>query len=91
MSSRQRLASAQDEPSEEEPTTDERDRLAAEAAAARHGLRAHGLVDSPVTGGTGNREYLLWLAARTEGMMSAMDLRAAFDRIAAELRTCGCR
>ncbi|BDZ58327.1 hypothetical protein GCM10025872_19840 [Barrientosiimonas endolithica] len=52
--------------------------------AARHGLRAHGLVDSPVTGGTGNREYLLWLAARTEGMMSAMDLRAAFDRIAAE-------
>ena len=31
----QRLASAQDEPSEEEPTTDERDRLAAEAAAAR--------------------------------------------------------
>ena len=30
-----RLRDAQDEPSQEEPTTDERDRLAADAAAAR--------------------------------------------------------
>lgn len=40
------------------------------------GWHVHGLTTSPVTGAHGNREYLLWLAAYTAGMMSAVDTTA---------------
>lgn len=40
------------------------------------GWHVHGLTTSPVTGAHGNREYLLWLAAYTTGMMSAADTTA---------------
>ncbi|WP_269431146.1 TlyA family RNA methyltransferase [Luteipulveratus halotolerans] len=51
-------------------------------AARRQGLVPHGLAPSPVAGGTGNREYLLWLRHSTAGMMAAMDLNAALEQIA---------
>lgn len=47
-----------------------------------HGLHPFGLLPSPVVGSTGNREYLLWLAPRTTGMMSAMDVTEALDQAA---------
>ncbi|YAL82035.1 TlyA family RNA methyltransferase [Dermacoccaceae bacterium W4C1] len=50
-------------------------------AAARHGLHPHGLADSPITGGTGNHEYLLWCAPRQTGMMTEMDIDQAVRRI----------
>lgn len=51
-------------------------------SARQHGLVPHGLAQSPVAGGTGNVEYLLWLRHETTGMMTAMDLNAALEQIA---------
>ncbi|WP_018155660.1 TlyA family RNA methyltransferase [Demetria terragena] len=48
-------------------------------SARAQGLYPHGLLHSPVRGTTGNVEYLLWLAPRTDGMMSTMDLTTALD------------
>lgn len=42
-----------------------------------HGLSPVGLVPSPITGSTGNQEYLLWLTSRTDGMMNAMEITEA--------------
>ena len=40
---------------------------------ARCGLWTHGLVESPITGGTGNQEYLLWARHTPTGKMADVD------------------
>lgn len=59
------------------------------AAAEDCGFRVHGLAPSPIQGGDGNREYLLWL--RRDGESICPDLpsliRAAFDPERSD-RTC---
>ncbi|MDF8264198.1 TlyA family RNA methyltransferase [Luteipulveratus flavus] len=55
-------------------------------AARSHDLAPHGLAPSPLVGGTGNQEYLLWLRHTTAGMMAPMDLETVLDRITGEAR-----
>lgn len=45
------------------------------------GLSVHGLTTSPIEGGTGNREYLLWARHERRGSMSDMDVRAVLERL----------
>lgn len=53
-------------------------------AATETGFAIHGLVASPVIGGSGNQEYLLWLRREPAGMMTEMDVNAFLDQIARE-------
>jgi 23S rRNA (cytidine1920-2'-O)/16S rRNA (cytidine1409-2'-O)-methyltransferase len=46
------------------------------AAARDAGLGVRGLVPSPVTGGSGNTEYLLWARSDPSGTMSEQEVRA---------------
>ena len=57
------------------------------AAAKALGLRASGLVASPITGPAGNHEYLLWLQAAGHGGCEAKPITAEEirDRVAATL------
>jgi 23S rRNA (cytidine1920-2'-O)/16S rRNA (cytidine1409-2'-O)-methyltransferase len=57
------------------------------AAAQALGLRASGLVASPITGPAGNHEYLLWLQAAGHGGCEAKPITAEEirDRVAATL------
>ncbi|AKU18916.1 hypothetical protein VV02_13780 [Luteipulveratus mongoliensis] len=50
-------------------------------AARTSDLSPHGLLVSPVVGGTGNQEYLLWLRFGEAGMMTAMDLTQQLAQI----------
>lgn len=54
------------------------------AVATGLGWHVHGLATSPVTGTHGNREYLLWLATSTAGMMSAVDTTARIHELTGE-------
>lgn len=67
---------------------DRRDAVLAVADAARTaGLAPTGLCASPITGTTGNAEYLLWLRHRPDGMMGERDLvRAATELTGEEAR-----
>lgn len=67
---------------------DRRDAVLAVADAARTaGLAPTGLCASPITGTTGNVEYLLWLRHRPDGMMGERDLvRAATELTGEEAR-----
>jgi 23S rRNA (cytidine1920-2'-O)/16S rRNA (cytidine1409-2'-O)-methyltransferase len=57
------------------------------AAAQALGLRASGLLASPITGPAGNHEYLLWLQAAGHGGCEAKPITAEEirDRVAATL------
>lgn len=50
-------------------------------SAQDHRLHPLGLLQSPVTGASGNHEYLLWLSPRSDGMMSAMDVTEALTQV----------
>lgn len=45
------------------------------------GLAVHGLTVSPIEGGTGNREYLLWARHEGEGRMADMDVWTVLERL----------
>lgn len=49
-------------------------------AAQECGLHTHGLVPSPMTGTSGNQEYLLWCRRTAAGMMSTMDVTEVLER-----------
>jgi len=53
-------------------------------AVAERGLSVHGLAASPIEGGTGNREYLLWARHEQRGSMSDMDVRTVLERLLAQ-------
>ncbi len=56
--------------------------LGALAAAARQqGLHLHGVVTSPVSGGAGNVEYLLWARSVPSDTMNADRARAAVREV----------
>ncbi|MBB2891259.1 TlyA family rRNA (cytidine-2'-O)-methyltransferase [Flexivirga oryzae] len=63
-----------------------RDVLGAVAAA---GLTVHGLTASPIEGGTGNREYLLWARHEGRGSMSDMEVRTVLERLLAQEKGIG--
>jgi len=63
-----------------------RDVLDAVAAA---GLAVHGLTASPIEGGTGNREYLLWARHEGRGSMSDMEVRTVLERLLAHEKGAG--
>lgn len=64
----------------------ERNRVLREVlgAVGEVGLSAHGLMASPIEGGTGNREYLLWARHEPRGSMSDMDVQTVLQRLLAE-------
>ncbi|USQ75011.1 TlyA family RNA methyltransferase [Ornithinimicrobium cryptoxanthini] len=64
----------------------ERTRTLEQVVAVATGLdwHVHGLAASPVAGAHGNREYLLWLATSTAGMMSAVDTTARIHELTGE-------
>lgn len=45
------------------------------------GLSPRGLTASPMTGERGNQEYLLWLGAATNGMMTPMEIAEQVEKI----------
>ncbi|MFC6707396.1 SAM-dependent methyltransferase [Flexivirga alba] len=45
------------------------------------GLYPHGLTASPISGGTGNREYLLWARHTQEGRMTEVDVQTALEEL----------
>ncbi|WP_343036805.1 TlyA family RNA methyltransferase [Flexivirga aerilata] len=45
------------------------------------GLHVHGLATSPIAGGTGNVEYLLWARHTTPGKMTDVQLETTLDRM----------
>ncbi|RNI18078.1 TlyA family RNA methyltransferase [Flexivirga caeni] len=51
------------------------------AAAGTTGLTVHGLTVSPIEGGTGNLEYLLWARHEPAGRMSDMEVQAVLERL----------
>lgn len=53
-------------------------------AVVQRGLSVHGLTASPIEGGTGNREYLLWARHEQRGSMSDMDVRTVLERLLAQ-------
>lgn len=54
------------------------------SSAAEHGLAVHGILRSPVTGGHGNVEYLLWLRHRRSDMIGCgLTADAVHDRLRA--------
>jgi 23S rRNA (cytidine1920-2'-O)/16S rRNA (cytidine1409-2'-O)-methyltransferase len=54
------------------------------AVARPEGLVPRGLCRSPITGGSGNREYLLWLGRTEEGMMSEPEMTLRVDTLTQE-------
>lgn len=50
----------------------------------RVGLYPHGLATSPIAGGTGNREYLLWARHTQEGRMTEVDVQTALEQLLAD-------
>lgn len=55
------------------------------ASARERGLHVHGLAWSPMLGGTGNHEYLLWLTRQADGAMSEDELaRTAQELVSKE-------
>lgn len=51
-------------------------------AARAVGLQVHGLMRSPVIGGTGNTEYLMWCRHQTEGKMTDVSIREFLTTVA---------
>ncbi|GAB3498229.1 TlyA family RNA methyltransferase [Flexivirga lutea] len=45
------------------------------------GLHVHGLTTSPIAGGTGNREYLLWARHTAEGRMTDVDVHRVLEQL----------
>lgn len=56
------------------------------AAAERVGLDIHGLARSPISGGEGNTEYLLWGRSGVSGTMDPESVAAAIAEITEEAR-----
>ncbi|MFC7492581.1 MULTISPECIES: TlyA family RNA methyltransferase [unclassified Knoellia] len=56
------------------------------AAAERAGLGLHGLVRSPIHGGEGNTEYLLWARSGVSGTMDPVAVAAAVRELSKEVR-----
>lgn len=50
---------------------------------AATGLSVHGLAPSPIVGGAGNHEYLLWARHERRGSMSDMEMQTALERLLA--------
>lgn len=48
------------------------------------GLHPHGVTTSPIAGGTGNREYLLWARHTEEGRMTDVDVQTALEQLLAD-------
>lgn len=48
------------------------------------GLHVHGLTTSPICGGTGNREYLLWARRVAGGSMTEVDVQQALEKLLAD-------
>lgn len=48
------------------------------------GLHPFGLTTSPITGGTGNTEYLLWARHSTGGRMTDVDVQTALEQLLAD-------
>ena len=48
----------------------------------RHGLYPHAVRPSPIEGGNGNHEYLLWATHRSEGKMTSVDVTGVLQAIA---------
>ncbi len=61
------------------------------AAARAAGLHPRGLVPSPVTGGSGNAEYLLWARSDPSGTMTDDDVRATVRAMTTDHATGGRR
>ena len=61
--------------------TDPKDRTRAleqvVAAVGEHGLHVHGIMTSPISGGSGNTEYLLWARSVPSDTMSEDRVRDA--------------
>lgn len=55
---------------------------AVQDSARSFGLHVHGLLHSPVVGGTGNTEYLMWCRHRAEGKMSDVSIQEFMDAVA---------
>lgn len=51
-------------------------------AARAVGLQVHGLMRSPVVGGTGNTEYLMWCRHRSEGKMTDVSIQQFLTTVA---------
>lgn len=54
------------------------------AALTAVGLGPFGLVASPIEGGTGNVEYLLWARHTTEGRMTDVEVQAVLEQLVAD-------
>lgn len=54
------------------------------ALVPRVGLHPHGVTASPISGGTGNREYLLWARHTPEGRMTEVDVQTALEQLLAD-------
>jgi 23S rRNA (cytidine1920-2'-O)/16S rRNA (cytidine1409-2'-O)-methyltransferase len=67
-------------------STDQRRRALLDviAAAGEEDLLPRGLCRSPITGGSGNQEYLLWLSRAREGMMSEPETTLRVDTLTQE-------
>lgn len=53
-------------------------------ALAGAGLQPFGLTTSPIAGGTGNTEYLLWARHATEGRMTDVDVHTTLEQLLAD-------
>lgn len=64
-------------------TEQRREVLSVVMTAARvAGLQVHGLMRSPVVGGTGNTEYLMWCRHRPEGKMTDVSIQEFLSSVA---------
>ncbi len=50
-------------------------------SSVQQGLWLHGLLTSPVVGGTGNTEYLMWASRRSTGKMTGMAIQEFVDQV----------